>query len=90
MISDRMGENNFTNINVNGRSVVDYIIVPHEQLQKYEEFNVHTMSSLINSFSLHDHHKMSQHSLLHVTLTDKRLKEIAPGKNEPVTRQSIN
>ena len=86
MINGRLGESNFTNINVNGSSVVDYIIVPHEQLQKYEDFNVHTMSSFISNFSLHGHHKMSQHSLLQVTLTDGRLKEIATGENEPVTR----
>ena len=35
MINGRNGENNFTNINGNGSSVVDYIIVPHEQLNKY-------------------------------------------------------
>ena len=30
MINGRLGESNFTTINVNGSSVVDYIIVPHE------------------------------------------------------------
>ena len=48
VINGRTGENDFTNINGNRSSIVDYIIVPHEQLERYKDFKVHTMSSLIN------------------------------------------
>ena len=50
MINGRVGKNDFTNINGNGSSVVDYIVVPYEQLDKYKHFKVHTMTSLINRF----------------------------------------
>ena len=68
MINGRMGENNFTNISGNGSSVVDYVIVPHEQLQKYNDFKVHTMSSVINRFNMQGHYRSSEHSILQVTL----------------------
>ena len=45
MLNGRTGENNFTNINVSGSSVVDYMIVPHEQLERYKEFKVPVNSS---------------------------------------------
>ena len=68
MLNGRTGENNFTNINVSGSSVVDYMIVPHEQLERYKEFKVHTMSSLITHLNMQGHYRSSEHSILQVTL----------------------
>ena len=68
MINGRNGENDFTNINGNGSSVVDYILVPHEQLDKYKKFKVHTLSSLINRVNMQGHFRSSEHSVLQVTL----------------------
>ena len=44
MLNGRLGKNNFTDVNGNGSSVMDYMIVPHEQLERYQWFKVHTMS----------------------------------------------
>ena len=68
MINGRVGENDFTNINGNGSSVVDDIIAPYEQLDKYKNFKVHTMTSLINRFNMQGHSRSSEHSVLQVTL----------------------
>ena len=68
VLNRRTGENNFTNINVSGSSVVDYMIVPHEQLERYKEFKVHTMSSLITHLNMQGHYRSSEHSILQVTL----------------------
>ena len=68
MLNGRLGENNFTNINGNGSSIVDYMIVPHEQLERYQRFKVHTMSSVINRVNMQGHIKGSEHSILEVTL----------------------
>ena len=35
-VNGRLGENNFTDVNGNGSSVMDYMIVPHKQLERYQ------------------------------------------------------
>ena len=44
------------------------MIVPHEQLERYKEFKVHTMSSLITHLNMQGHYRSSEHSILQVTL----------------------
>ena len=90
MINGRTGENDFTNINTNGSSVVDYIIVPHEQLHKYYDFKVHTMTSVINSLNLHGHNKTSEHSILQVVLRDKTVKNRPDSKQVKTTKPPYN
>ena len=46
MLNGRIGIQDFTNISCKGKSVVDYVIIPHEQLNNVIDFKVHTMSSL--------------------------------------------
>ena len=57
------------------------MIVPHEQLHKYYDFKVHTMTSDINNLNLHGHNKTSEHSILQVVLRDKTV------KNRPDSKQ---
>ena len=76
MINGRTGENDFTNINGNGSSVVDYIVVPHEQLEKYKDFKVHTMSSLINRFKMQVHYRSSEHSILQISLQTESITDL--------------
>ena len=90
MINGRSGENDFTNINTNGSSVVDYIIVPHEQLHKYYDLKVHTMTSVINSLNLHGHNKTSEHSILQVVLRDKTVKNRPDSKQVKTTKPLYN
>ena len=88
MINGRNGENDFTNINGNGKSVVDYmyIIVPHEQLDKYKNFKVHTMSTLINRFNMQGHLRSSEHSVLQVTLQTEIAMRSISSADSPTTR----
>ena len=46
--------NHFTCIGPQGISVVDYCIIPHEDLDKYLDFNVQTVSDLINELHVID------------------------------------
>ena len=86
MINGRNGENDFTNINGNGKSVVDYIIVPHEQLDKYRNFKVHTMSTLINRVNMQGHLRSSEHSVLQVTLQTEIAMRSVSSADSPTTR----
>ncbi len=56
--------NDYTYIMFTGKSVVGYALIPHEQLQFYEDFNVLTMTDLINVHNLHPPDVISDHSLL--------------------------
>ena len=68
MLNGRFKYNDFTH-----KSVVDYAVVPHEQLSLYEEFKVHTMSDLINSMGLVGHDKVPDHSVIEFNLKFKTL-----------------
>ena len=68
MLNGRLGENNYTKINGNGSSVMDYVIVPHEQIERYQRFKVHTMWSVINRVNMQGHIRSSEHSILEVTI----------------------
>ena len=86
MINGRNGENNFTNINTNGNSVVDYIFVPHEQLHKYTNFRVYPMSCVINDFNLQGHYRSTEHSILHVTLQHENLADRISLSDTPASK----
>ena len=63
VLNGRLGIQDFTHVSKRGRSVVDYVCVPHEQLSHYSEFSVHTMTNLVNTFDLHGQ-KVSDHSVI--------------------------
>ena len=63
MLNGRLGENNFTHVSTRGKSVVDYVFVPHEQFQNFCDFSVRSMSDAINDFDLQGF-KSSDHSIL--------------------------
>ena len=63
MLNGRIGSNNFTYISPQGKSVVDYICVPYEQLDSISDFNVYTMSDIINSLD-YNPESIPDHSLL--------------------------
>ena len=44
------------------------MIVPHEQIERYQRFEVHTMWSVINRVNMQGHIRSSEHSILEVTL----------------------
>ncbi|XP_052256259.1 uncharacterized protein LOC127861632 isoform X1 [Dreissena polymorpha] len=46
--------NDYTSISVKGQSVVDYCIVPYENLSLYSQFYVHTVVDVMNSIELQD------------------------------------
>ena len=53
ILNDRnMSSNNYTCIKSQGASVVDYCLVPHEDLNKFTQVKVHKMTDLINEFEI--------------------------------------
>ena len=58
------GSNNFTHVSHRGRSVVDYVLVPHEQMIDVKSMNVCLMSEIIETFSLNGCEKIPDHSVL--------------------------
>ena len=64
IVNGRVGSNDFTHVSHRGCSVVDYVIVPHEQLLASAHFSVHTMSNVINDLKLQGCTKSSDHSVL--------------------------
>ena len=97
MVNGRIGVNEYTHVSHRGKSVVDYVIVPYEQLLKIDSFKIRLMTDLVNELSMQGNRKIPDHSLLLWTVplsnverevidvTDKQ-----PKNHEHVTRQSYN
>ena len=67
ILNGRLGIQYFTNVSKRGRSLIDYVCVPHEQFAHYSEFSVHTMTSSSLNHSLSPfwpHSVLSQFSLV--------------------------
>ena len=56
--------NNFTFISKTGKSVVDYALVPHEQLDRWSNFKVLTVTDIISHNNLPPPECMPDHSVL--------------------------
>ncbi|VDI15074.1 Hypothetical predicted protein [Mytilus galloprovincialis] len=63
MLNGRIGINDFTYISPQGRSVVDYICVPYEQLESVLDFKIMRMSDVINTLN-YNPESIPDHSLL--------------------------
>ncbi len=67
MLNGRSGllnDNKYTQISTKGKSVVDYVWVPHEQLQNWSQFKVKTMSEMIDNYNLDVPSSIPDHSIL--------------------------
>ena len=65
MINGRVkGKNDFTHVSHRGRSVVDYVLVPHEQLRDVTSMNISLMTETIERFDLAACDRIPDHSLL--------------------------
>ena len=65
MINGRVkGKNDFTSVSHRGRSVVDYVLVPHEQLCDIASMSILLMTETIEQFDLNRCDKIPDHSLL--------------------------
>lgn len=65
MINGRAnGKNDFTHVSHRGRSVVDYVLVPHEQIIDVKSMNVSLMSETVKLFALNGCEKIPDHSVL--------------------------
>ncbi|XP_046584407.1 uncharacterized protein LOC124291463 [Haliotis rubra] len=60
--------NNFTYISPQGRSVVDYVLVPHEQIPLISDFQVLPISSIIDQYNADVPCSLPDHSILQYTL----------------------
>ena len=64
MLNGRTGSHDFTNISSKGKSVVDYVLTPHEQICDFVDFHVHTMSNVVTCLDLLRYESVPDHSLL--------------------------
>ncbi|CAC5366234.1 unnamed protein product [Mytilus coruscus] len=69
MLNGRIGKQNYTNISSKVKSVVDYILIPHDQINDIIDFQVHTMSNIISRFDLACYESIPDHSLLECTIS---------------------
>ncbi|VDI29898.1 Hypothetical predicted protein [Mytilus galloprovincialis] len=69
MLNGRIGKQDYTNISSKGKSVVDYILTPHDQINDVIDFQVHTMSNIISRFDLAGYESIPDHSLLECTIS---------------------
>ena len=51
MVNGRLGQNDFTHVSHRGKSVVDYVCVPYEQLHFVSDFQVHLMSDVVGALN---------------------------------------
>jgi hypothetical protein len=65
MLNGRFNNNNgFTQISQKGKSVVDYVWTPFEQLHHYANFTVNSMSDIINKYDIVIPNAIPDHSVL--------------------------
>jgi hypothetical protein len=64
MLNGRTGSHDFTNISSKGKSVVDYVLTPYEQICDVVDFRVHTMSDVVTRLDLLRYESVPDHSLL--------------------------
>ena len=65
MLNGRVkGKNEFTHVSHRGRSVVDYVLIPHEQIINIKSMNVCLMTETVEKFSLNGCTKIPDHSVL--------------------------
>ena len=53
MLNGRFGDHEWTYISPLGKSVVDYICVPYEQMSGISGFAIHKMSDIIDEIQFH-------------------------------------
>ena len=89
MLNGRLGTNDFTHISKPGRSVVDYVCVPHEQYASYSDFSVHKMTDISNTctFNLYGY-KMSDHSVL--LWTQQPMKHMPDTEHFSESQENVN
>jgi hypothetical protein len=58
------GQNNYTHVSHRGKSVVDYVLVPHEQMQFVSSFNVHLMTDTAEALLLQGSEQIPDHSII--------------------------
>ena len=64
MINGRIGHNDYTHVSHRGKSVVDFVFVPYEQLIHVLDFRVTLMTDLINDIQLQGNAHVPDHSLI--------------------------
>ena len=64
MVNGRLGQNDFTHVSHHGKSVVDYVCVPYEQLHFVSYFQVHLMSDVVGALNCPGVTKNPDHSAL--------------------------
>ena len=50
----RESDNSFTSVSSKGKSIVDYICVPHDNFPEFQSFQVTSPSSLVAKYNFHD------------------------------------
>ena len=86
MVNGRVGLNDFTHVSHRGKSVVDYVCVPYEQLSFVTDFQVHLMSDIIGVLNCPGVTKIPDHSVL--TWTAVSCSKRTEARNNDSSRKS--
>ena len=79
---------NFTCISHKGRAVVDYMLVPYENIDNIEQFAVLPITELSSKFDIHTDRGKPDHSILCAELTVSFVNHISVGENDHKSQQS--
>ena len=64
MLNGRIGVNEYTHVSHRGKSVVDYVLVPYEQLLRINSFEMRLVTDIVNELNMQGNRKVPDHSLL--------------------------
>ena len=64
MLNGRIGVNEYTHVSHRGKSVVDYVLVPYEQLLRIDSFEIRLVTDIVNELNMQGNRKVPDHSLL--------------------------
>ena len=92
MVNGRVGHNDFTHVSHRGKSVVDYVCVPYEQLPFVTDFHVHLMSDIVNALNCRGVNKIPDHSVLTwtVAVCSKKSETVTPKPREMSKRYNTS
>ena len=90
LVNGRVGHSDFTHVSHRGKSVVDYVCVPYDQLPFVTDFHVHLMSDIVGALNCPGDTKIPDHSVLTWTVVGCNKKRESRANNSARTSLKYN
>ena len=90
LVNGRVGHSDFTHVSHRGKSVVDHVCVPYEQLPFVTDFHVHLMSDIVGALNCPGDTKIPDHSVLTWTVVGCNKKRESRANNSARTSLKYN